>query len=98
MHVLGDLLGLCLAQPTALDTLGGIALEPFERAIERRLRDVDEMECKTGNGALEVIADIRPDGAGADDNDPFGQPTRRLVQEWIGVGHGSETFRLTRNV
>src|SRR5262249_46117398 len=54
-------------------------------------------EREIGNSALEIIADIRPDGAGPDDDDPLRQTACWFVQQWIRAGHHDD-LRSTRKV
>jgi hypothetical protein len=52
------------------------------------LVDVDQVELEAGNRALQVVADVRADGAGADDGDGARQGAGGGGEQRIGVAGG----------
>jgi len=47
-------------------------------AVERRLRNIDQIKFQIGQGGFQVIADIGADGAGADHHHAARQWARRF--------------------
>ena len=60
-----------------------VSMEPVHGARQGVPVDVDQYQLQAGNSAFQVIADIRPDSAGADDADAAGHGAGGLKQDWV---------------
>jgi hypothetical protein len=79
---------LRLAHLALGDGLLRVVLAALQGLVDGGLIDVDQGQADLRQGALQVVADVGADGAGADDGDVLRQGAGGRLQEGIGGGHG----------
>ena len=91
MNVGADLFGFARAHLAARDGFFRVVGEALHGAVERRLRNIQQIKFQIGQGGFQVIADVGADGAGADHHHAARQRARRFSQQRILQAHERAT-------